>query len=1193
MKQWQELSNEPWMCLAWRRPFLCVALFCLLLGLSFALAAHAQQPSEPIDISPIDGEMYYILNQFSGLQIDLNNNSATAGDSILQQNRSFTSLSQRWALTKLAGGYWAISNIANGLCLDSSVRSGTIWTVQNPCAPTTATQQWSLTATTNGYVTLRNHGTGLGLDVFASSQSAGASLDQSSLSTTPTQSQQWLLRPVFFRGIDNALLEKQESERVAAGLPWWQDAGQSQDVLQILKNHGVNMVRIRPTSFPPYNTSTGTTCTGNGCYTETDAADLDLAKRARQLGMSVELTLLFDGGSSTAIPAAWSGYTLTQAETAIYNYVKSEVEAYRSAGVMPDMVTIGNEVDTGFLGSLGSPTGSNFVPFAALEKQGMQAVLDAASDTSIGLPIPPPIRCIHITPAWDLTSFFGYVNSNSIPYDAICQSYYPIYHGPLTVAQSVTANPNNKPVEQTALTNAANALGKPIFLIEVGEHYESGFSANDPWYPATPAGQRQFLIDVDTVMKQLPNNLGMGIEYWDPDGVNIPKSGGGFTNGDGLTDAIYTWNGLTLFDNADTSGTSQSTAANYSALLPATDALGGRLDSTLAYKLVNVANGQVLETAGVQTSSGIGLDTGADTGSPTLHQQWSITSNGDGYFQIANRNVASGDTPAVLDNGGASGAGTLISANAAASGTASQEWNIVTAGDGNYAIVNKSSGLVLAASGSIAQQAPSSTNVDWITTANQSQQWKIIPVHISGVSIPAALGFDITTPTSTVYGAAVGTVKVDVEDSTGSLVLSSSQTVTLTISGPGGFSQSTTATSSNGTASFDLSSLIPSTTGTYTFTASSSGLTSTTINFNVTKATLIVSAQNATRQYGAANPAFSDTITGFVNGDTQSVVTGSLALSTTATAASIPGNYDITIQAGTLAAANYTFSFVNGTLTVTPASTVTTLTTSATTVYPGQSVSLTATVASAAGAIPAGTVTFFSGTTVLGTATLSTTGTATYTTTSLPDGANSITASYAGDADFNASISPAATVTEPGFSVAGNQTTLTISPSSSNNVALTLTPAGGYKGTVTMACSTTLPGVTCSFNPASYTLDGSNTILTGTATIMASSTAALQWPAFDQSHGQLLTAALFFFPGSSAVLLASFKRKKLTEFTGRYHGWILFLLLVGAMGLTACSGGQNSGSSNTPQPVTGVVTITASGSAGGVSQTVNLTVTVQ
>jgi arabinogalactan endo-1,4-beta-galactosidase len=1173
-------------------------LLFLVYGLACALQVHAQQPAEPVDISPINGEMYYIVNQLSGMQVDLNGNSSSARQPILQQNRSFTSLSQRWALTLLPGGNWAISNLANGLCLDSSVSSGTTLTVQNPCSTAGLTQQWSVSATTNGYVTLLNQGTGLVLDVSGSSPTAGTQLVQSAVSASPSQSQQWLLRPVFFRGVDNSLLEKQEAERVAGGYPWWQDAGQIQDVLQIFKNHGVNLVRVRPTSEPPYNTYSATACTGNGCYAETDTADVDLAKRAKQLGMSVELTLFFDGGSSTATPGAWAGYTLTQAEAAVYSYVKSEIEEYRAAGVMPDMVTIGNEVDTGFFGSLGSPTGNNFAPFAALQTQGMQAVLDAASDTSIGPPLPPPIRCIHITPAWDLTSFFGYVNSNSVPYDAMCQSYYPIYHGPLTAAQAAASNPNNKPIEQAALTNAANSIGKPIFLIEVGEHYENGFDANDPWYPATVAGQRQYLIDVDEALKGLPNNLGMGIDYWDPAGVNIPKAAGGYTNGDGSPDAIFTWNGLTLFDNADSSGSSQSTAANYAAVLTGVDALGGKLDSTLAYKFVNVASGQILETGGPQTASGIALSTGADAGSPGLHQQWTMTSNGDGYFQIANRSVPSGGTAAVLDTLGSSSTGASVSATAASSGTASQEWNVVTTGGGAYAIVSKSSSLVLAASsavpGAIVQQASSSTSVDWTTPANQMQQWKIIPVHITGTSLPAELGFAAATPSSVVYGSVIGTVNVDILDSTGSSVPSPAEAVTLTIKGPGSFSQTSTSTSSNGVASFNLGNVVFTPAGTYSLIASASGLTSATTTLSVAKAVLTVAAQNATRGFGSANPAFSYNVTGFVNGDAQSAVSGTPVLSTSATSSSVPGSYAITVQAGTLAAANYTFTLVNGMLTVAPVTTTAALTASTATVNPGQSVTFTATISSAATTIPAGTVTFLSGTATLGTGALNPAGVATYSAASLSPGANSITAVYAGNTDFNASTSPAVIVTEPDFSIAATQMSVSLLPGSTGNVALTLTPVGGYNGTVTMGCNTTLSGVTCSFSPASYTANGSNTALSGTMTVSASSSAYVQ-PPFLYDRGQSLAAvALFcFFPAGSAMLIGAIRRKPLTRNPGS-RLLVLLVLLAGALGLVACGGGSsNAGGTTQPQPVTGVVTVTATGSSGGVSQTINLSVTVQ
>jgi arabinogalactan endo-1,4-beta-galactosidase len=542
---------------------------------SLIVTGPSQQPPQPIDIGPIDAEVYYVLNQLSGLQVDLNNNSTTAGDHLVQQARSFMTTSQRWTFTAVTGSFWQISNVQNSLCFDSASISGVMYVVQNPCSSAT-TQQWILTATTNGYYTISNESTGRLMDV--PSATSGAFLDQTALSGSATQSQQWLLRPAFIRGVDNALLEKQEAARISTGLTWWKDAGVQTDVLQILKNHGVNMVRVRPSSAPPYSNPSQPGCSGNACFAETEAQDLDLAKRTKNLGMSLELTLLFDGGSSTSVPPAWSGHTLAQLQTDVYTYVKAEIMSYRQAGTMPDLVSIGNEVDTGFLGSIGSPTGADFSGFAALQIQAMQAVADAAADTSIGPAIPAPLTCIHITPAWDLTQFFTLANQNSIPYDAICQSYYPFFHGPLTDAQAAAANPSNQPVEQDVLVAAANNMGKPIFLIEAGEHYENGFDSNDPWYsPPSQALQAQFLTDLQTVQQGLPNNLGMGLEYWNPVGVNIPRLGGGwFNGGTNLPDAIYSWNGLTIFDNADTSGSTNVNDPNYSTPLPALDALGGR-----------------------------------------------------------------------------------------------------------------------------------------------------------------------------------------------------------------------------------------------------------------------------------------------------------------------------------------------------------------------------------------------------------------------------------------------------------------------------------------------------------------------------------------------------------------------------------------------------------------------------------------
>jgi len=693
----------------------------------------SQQPTEPTDISPINGEVYYVVNQLSGLQADLNNNSGTSGDHIVQQARTFTNTSQRWAFTKLTGGSWQISNILNGLCLDTATNSGVVYVVQNPCMGN-STQQWTLTPAGAGYYTITNNSTGLLVDLYQSSTAAGTVLDQTALSGAPTQSQQWLLRPAFFRGIDNALLEKQEAARASTGLTWWKDAGQPLDVLAMLKSHGVNMIRIRPSSAPPYSNPSQTGCTGNACYAETDAQDLDLAKRSRNLGLSLELTLLFDGGSSASVPPAWANDTLAQLQTDIYAYVKAEIMMYRQAGVMPDLVAIGNEVDTGFLGSIGSPTGADFSGFASLQIQALQAVDDAAADTSVGPAVPPPLTCIHITPAWDLTQFFTLVNQNGITYDAICQSYYPMFHGPLTDAQAAQSNPGDKPVEQDVLVAASNNLGKPIFIIETGEHYENGFQSNDFWYtPPSVAEQQQFLLDLQGVQEGLPSNLGMGIEYWDPAGVNIPSVSGGFINGDNKADAIFIWNGLELFNNADSSGTTNINNSSYSELLPAIDALGGKLDATLSYKFVNRSSREILSVYQASNSAGALLDAEADSGSPSLSQQWRITSNLDGYFQVASLNPGSGNTTNALDDSGASTTSGTAVVQSLANGSTEQEWTMVSVGNGYFSLVNHLSGMALDTNGGSGALAGFVVQEPQAAGA-QTQQWQIVPVKFGSAN---------------------------------------------------------------------------------------------------------------------------------------------------------------------------------------------------------------------------------------------------------------------------------------------------------------------------------------------------------------------------------------------------------------------------------------------------------------------------
>jgi hypothetical protein len=131
----------------------------------------------------------------------------------------------------------------------------------------------------------------------------------------------------------------------------------------------------------------------------------------------------------------------------------------------------------------------------------------------------------------------------------------------------------------------------------------------------------------------------------------------------------------------------------------------------------------------------------------------------------------------------------------------------------------------------------------------------------------------------------------------------------------------------NITAAYSTAATPASPVGTYNIIATLNDPASKLTNYNVTnnvghltisKASLTVKADDASRFYGAANPNFTGIITGIVNGDS---ITASYASS--ATLASSVGTYSIIpalSDGGTNKLDNYTLISTNGTLTVTPAS---------------------------------------------------------------------------------------------------------------------------------------------------------------------------------------------------------------------------------------------------------------------------------
>src|SRR5207248_9893481 len=93
--------------------------------------------------------------------------------------------------------------------------------------------------------------------------------------------------------------------------------------------------------------------------------------------------------------------------------------------------------------------------------------------------------------------------------------------------------------------------------------------------------------------------------------------------------------------------------------------------------------------------------------------------------------------------------------------------------------------------------------------------------------------------------------------------------------------------------------------------------------FGIAKATLTVTASSGSMTYGGTVPTITASYSGFVNNDTTSVLSGQPSCSTLATSSSAVGSYSSSCTVGTLAAGNYSFSFVNGSVTVNKATTTT------------------------------------------------------------------------------------------------------------------------------------------------------------------------------------------------------------------------------------------------------------------------------
>lgn len=291
----------------------------------------------------------------------------------------------------------------------------------------------------------------------------------------------------------------------------YKDGGQVEDGLQILKNHGINCIRLRLwTSSQSQAASDPYDFINNTNYT------VPLAVRVKNAGLLFCLDFHYsdtwaDPGKQ-ATPIAWTNnlalFGFPNLVQQMRSYNSNTIVTFAAAGAMPDYVQIGNEITDGMLWPTGQLSGAwsksnpSWIRLGQLLKAAVQGIQDATTVT--GAKMPQIIVHIDRGGDWNTTkSYFENLNAQGVPYDIIGESYYPFFHGP----------PSNLNI---CLSNAAIEFGKPIIIAETAFPWNNTFwnSNNIFGFALTPAGQVSFIAALAKIIKSVPNQLGVGVFYW-------------------------------------------------------------------------------------------------------------------------------------------------------------------------------------------------------------------------------------------------------------------------------------------------------------------------------------------------------------------------------------------------------------------------------------------------------------------------------------------------------------------------------------------------------------------------------------------------------------------------------------------------------------------------------------------------------
>ena len=289
------------------------------------------------------------------------------------------------------------------------------------------------------------------------------------------------VRAQFVKGADIGWLPQME----ASGYKFYDSTGTQKDCLQILKDKGINTVRLRVWVIPSTDKING------HCSKKEVAA---LALRAKNMGMRILIDFHYsdswaDPGKQNK-PAAWASHTFNQLLTDVYNHTYEVLDTLKSIGAEPEWAQVGNEITGGMLWPDGSTMYWN--QLAQLLNKGYDAV--KAVDSSIQV-------IIHLDQGNDngrFRTFFDNATSGLVRYDIIGASYYPYWLGSDYTITIDSLGYN--------LNDMVSRYGKKVMVVEVGGDYTKDRNTYD------------MLVAVQKKVRALPNSKGLGVIYWEPEG---------------------------------------------------------------------------------------------------------------------------------------------------------------------------------------------------------------------------------------------------------------------------------------------------------------------------------------------------------------------------------------------------------------------------------------------------------------------------------------------------------------------------------------------------------------------------------------------------------------------------------------------------------------------------------------------------